>query len=80
MFNQTTPAEMSAMLQMNREEDSETAAFQELLNRTGAELADAEEEAQNMDALDALPGGLNNLNMSQMGSLLWPRKKCHPNS
>lgn len=67
MFNQTTPAEMSAMLQMNREEDSETAAFQELLNRTGAELADAEEEAQNMDALDALPGGLNNLNMSQMG-------------
>ena len=67
MFNQTTPAEMSAMLQMNREEDSETAAFQELLNRAGAELADAEEEAQNMDALDALPGGLNNLNMSQMG-------------
>jgi|TARA_A100001391_G_scaffold80345_1_gene52270 hypothetical protein len=67
MFNQTTPAEMSAMLQMNREEDSETAAFQELLNRTGAELADAEEEAQNMDALDALPGGLSNLNMSQMG-------------
>ena len=67
MFNQTTPAEMSAMLQMNREEESETAAFQELLNRTGAELADAEEEAQNMDALDALPGGLNNLNMSQMG-------------
>lgn len=67
MFNQTTPAEMSAILQMNRKEDSETAAFQELLNRTGAELADAEEEAQNMDALDALPGGLNNLNMSQMG-------------
>lgn len=67
MFNQTTPAEMSAMLQMNREEESETAAFQELLNRAGAELADAEEEAQNMDALDALPGGLNNLNMSQMG-------------
>ena len=46
------------MLQMNREEESETAAFQELLNRAGAELADAEEEAQNMDALDALPGGL----------------------
>ena len=67
MFNQTTPAEMSAMLQMNREEESETAAFQELLNRAGAELADAEEEAQNMDALDALPGGLNNLNMSQVG-------------
>ena len=63
MFNQTTPAEMSAMLQMNREEESETAAFQELLNRAGAELADAEEEAQNMDALDALPGGLNNLNI-----------------
>ena len=67
MFNQTTPAEMSAMLQMNREEDSETAAFQELLNRTAAELADAEEEAQSMDALDALPGGLNNLDMNQMG-------------
>ena len=67
MFNQTTPAEISAMLQMNREEDSETAAFQELLNRTAAELADAEEEAQSMDALDALPGGLNNLDMSQMG-------------
>ena len=66
MFNQTTPAEMSAMLQMNREKESETAAFQELLNRTGAELADAEEKAQNMDALDALPGGLNNLDMIQM--------------
>ena len=61
MFNQDTPAAMNQQLEENRESD----AFQELLNRTGAELAEQEEEMQieGMDMLNALPGGLDNFNM-----------------
>lgn len=61
MFNQDTPAAMNQQLEENRESD----AFQELLNRTGAALAEQEEEMQieGMDMLNALPGGLDNFNM-----------------
>lgn len=61
MFNQDTPAAMNQQLEENRESD----AFQELLNRTGAALAEQEEEMQieGMDMLNALPGGLDNFNI-----------------
>ena len=60
MFNQDTPAAMNQQLEENRESD----AFQELLNRTGAALAEQEEtEVEGMNMLNALPGGLDNFKL-----------------
>jgi len=61
MFNQDTPAAMSQQLEENRESD----AFQKLLDKTGRQLAEQEEETQieGMDMLNALPGGLDNFNI-----------------
>ena len=62
MFNQDTPAAMNEQLEENRESD----AFQKLLNKTGRQLPEQEEEqmeVEGMDMLNALPGGLDNFSM-----------------
>ncbi len=62
MFNQDTPAAMNQQLEENRESD----AFQKLLDKTGRQLAEQEEEqmeVEGMDMLNALPGGLDNFSM-----------------
>ena len=62
MFNQDTPAARNQQLEENRESD----AFQKLLDKTGRQLAEQEEEqmeVEGMDMLNALPGGLDNFSM-----------------
>lgn len=51
MFNQDTPANLAAILEMNRQDEDEKAAFQDLLNNTNPE-----DYISRMPEIDSLPG------------------------
>jgi len=58
MFDQDTPATLTQQLEENRESD----AFQELLNRVRPQPAIAQQSEES-----ALPGGLEDLSQEEMG-------------